>query len=302
MQSSADGRRCVVAGSRNPGCRARNGSGAGSNVCKCNPRRPTKRCAPPSSADGRRGQTSPSAWTASSRGRESRESRCQISAARPGDLYLAYACAKGDPGAHRHFDRKFIATLEPYVTRYGFSAHAMTEVKQRVRMKLLLGASPSIARYKGTGPLGAWVRVTAVRVAVDVAAVEGAPGPNESEYLVELYGELDGNPELETAKKLTRERFRAALEVSLQRLPAREKALLRLHFIEALSLEAVGLIYRVHRATVARWLVAVRAQVSADLRKELGMKPRGSTTELRSLVGMLRTEIQLSARRILGDG
>src|SRR5262250_2343285 len=41
-------------------------------------------------------------------------------------------------------------------------------VRQRVRMKLFVGAAPKIASYAGTGPLGAWLRVVTIRCARDL--------------------------------------------------------------------------------------------------------------------------------------
>jgi RNA polymerase sigma-70 factor (ECF subfamily) len=220
--------------------------------------------------------------------------------ARAADLYLAFACAAGDRSAIDHFEREFIANVHIYVRRAGLAASMMGELKQRVRMKLLLGPSPAVARYRGMGPLGAWVRVTAVRVSVDLAAAENGDGRNPSD-LLDLCASEGPSPELAAAKLMYRDRFRATLEASFRRLKPREKALLRMHFLEELSLDRLAIIYRVHRSTVARWLVAVRAQVLEDLRTEFGIEGQTSTAELRSLVSVLRNEVQISARRVLAS-
>lgn len=61
----------------------------------------------------------------------------------------------------------------------------------------------------------------------------------------------------------------------------------------------IGRIYHVHRATVARWLVAIRGRVFDDLRGRVALNWGTSTNDLRSLVRILRDEIHVSARRIL---
>jgi RNA polymerase sigma-70 factor (ECF subfamily) len=220
-------------------------------------------------------------------------------AAHARDLYLASACADGDPEAVRIFEAAYIASVDVYIARSGVPASWTSEVKQKVRLKLLVGRNPGIGRYRGEGPLTALVRVTAVRVAVDVATA-AADHRSDGEAL-NLLVSSDANPEVETAIALYRDRFREAVEESLTSLSAREKTLLRLHFVDGLNIDGMGAIYRVHRATVARWLVAVRERVLTDLRKRLAIALGGTPSEMRSLVRLLRDDIQVSARRILGD-
>ena len=50
-----------------------------------------------------------------------------------------------------------------------------------------------------------------------------------------------------------------------------------------------------HRATVARWLVAVRGRIYANVKNELGLARAPSSSELRSLVGLLRDEIHIKS-------
>jgi RNA polymerase sigma-70 factor (ECF subfamily) len=222
-------------------------------------------------------------------------------ACRGADLYLAGACAAGDAGALRIFDEHFIARADLVAARFGLPPALLDEVRQRVRVKLLVGNPPSIARYRGVGPLLSWVRVTAARVAVDVAtAAQVSSQVSESELLDRLVSG-DENPEIETVKRLYRERFQDALESSLAELGARDKTLLRLHLVDGLNIEAIGAIYRVHRATVARWLVAIRARVFAGLRQRFALTPETSSSQVRSLVRLFRDDIHLSAKRLLGS-
>jgi len=185
--------------------------------------------------------------------------------ARASDLFLASACAEGDPAALRAFERAFIAGVDVVAARVGLPRQLLDELRQRVRVKLLVGEAPAIGRYRGRGPLMVWVLVTAARVAADVAAAASVPESAPDTEMLDLLVSADTSPELEAVKARYRERFRAALEASLAELTAREKTLLSLHFIDGLNIDCIGAIYRVHRATVARWLVAIRARVFARL-------------------------------------
>lgn len=214
------------------------------------------------------------------------------------DLYLASACAEGDRDALRVFEEELIGKVDVYVARSNVPREWANEVRQRVRVKLLVGKDPAIGRYRGEGPLGALVRVTAVRVAVDVVAA-GAGRVHDGEIVDQLVS-MDASPEVDAAKSLYGERFRGAIEHSLAQLSVRDKTLLRLHFVDGLNIDGIGAIYRVHRATVARWLVAIRGRVLEDFRSRLALNLGGTPSEVRSLVKLLRDDVQVSVKRLLG--
>ena len=222
-------------------------------------------------------------------------------AAQARDLYLAVACGCGDDAAARLLDKLFIQNVDVHLARTGVPPAWRSEVHQKVRLKLLSGGHPGITRYRGQAPLAAFVRVTAVRVGVDVATAAAAMSRRPDEDVLNLLISMDANPEVETARALYRERFRSAVEETLTGLSKRERSLLRLHFLDNLSIDAMAAIYRVHRATVARWLVAIRNRALADLRSRLSLNLGGTPSELRSLIKLLRDDIDVSARRILSD-
>src|SRR5262249_24103357 len=67
-----------------------------------------------------------------------------------GDLYLACACAHGDPAAIAHFDRQFLSDVREALARMDKSAAFIKDVAQIVRQKLLVSdgaAAPKIADY-----------------------------------------------------------------------------------------------------------------------------------------------------------
>ena len=125
------------------------------------------------------------------------------------DLFIAAACAAGDPVALRHFDDTFVAGVERRVARFDLPADKIDDLRQKIRTKLLMGPAPGIRGYRGRAPLSAWVHVTAVRLAIDLAVVVPATGVDID--LLEL-ASPDRSPEIETARNLHQERFRAALE------------------------------------------------------------------------------------------
>jgi RNA polymerase sigma-70 factor, ECF subfamily len=214
------------------------------------------------------------------------------------DLFLATACAAGDKTAIRQFDAAFIAGLDGRVARFAFPPDKLDELRQKVRTKLLVGKSPGISRYRGRAPMGAWLHVTVIRLAVDVAALPSAAGMDVD--LLDLVGP-EQTPELEAVRRQYQDKFRAALEDSFTTLSQREKTILRLHVVDGLNIDAIGAIYGVHRATAARWIVGIRARVFDRLKKDFATRWNASSSELRSIVWLLRDQIHITAKRVLGS-
>ena len=98
------------------------------------------------------------------------------------DLYLACACAHGAPGAAVAFERHQLARVSGFLSRMAAAPDLVDEVKQELRIKLLVpapGAAPKIAEYSGRGALASWLRVVALRTAIDLRRRhdEGLPPP-----------------------------------------------------------------------------------------------------------------------------
>jgi RNA polymerase sigma-70 factor, ECF subfamily len=216
------------------------------------------------------------------------------------DLFLASACAEGDSQALQILERRFISEVDAFVARTGLPRHLYDEVRQRIRVKLLVGPAPRIGQYRGQGPLSGWVRVIAVHVAIDVAVANSVPERSD-DALTEGLMSCEADPEIQVARSLYSDRLRGAVAESLAALNAREKTILRLHFIDRLSIDAMAAIYRVHRATVARWLVSIRGRVFDSLRQRFALQVGGSPSDMRSLIALLREDLQVSVRRILED-
>ena len=142
------------------------------------------------------------------------------------------------------------------------------EVAQTVRQKLLVSPAPGqpgkIAEYRGAGPLGGWIRVIAVRVALDLKRAQSSPGRADSDA-DRPRRRWRGDPEIALLRDLYRDAFRNALHAALAELSGRERNLLRFHFADGLTLDELATSYRVHRATIARWL-ARRGGTSSNAR------------------------------------
>jgi RNA polymerase sigma-70 factor, ECF subfamily len=218
-------------------------------------------------------------------------------AAHAADLYLAWACAEHDAAALVHFERAYLSQVDVYVGRLGLANEAVDELRQGLRIRLLLGEEPRIGQYSGRGPLGAWVRIVAIRLAADSAPGKLRERSLDIDALSALVGD-GGGPELTTLRHRYADVFQAALERSLEALEPRDKTILRMYFVDLLNIDEIGRIYHVHRATVARWLVGVRKKVLDNLRRELSLKLETTSSEFRSILQAVRDDLALSLRHL----
>ena len=220
-------------------------------------------------------------------------------AQRGADLYLVLACVQNDATALGHFERTFLPSIARQLGRVVLTPEEEDELRQRLRVKLLVGPTAKIRDYKGSGPLGAWVRVCALRLALDLTAAPEVLKKNDAQALDTLMAATPGGEVMLDAER-HREPFRAALQEALAALTTRDKTILRLHFLDGMNIDALGLMFQVHRATVARWLVAIRTGVLKHVRQRLALDFGTSASEAQSLVRLLGGDVQLSIHRILG--
>jgi RNA polymerase sigma-70 factor (ECF subfamily) len=217
-----------------------------------------------------------------------------------GDLYLAFAAAEGDPVALRRFDERVLSGIEPALRGVDASPTFVDEIKQLVRVRLLVGTGGEPARitaYRGGGPLGAWVRVAALRVALNEKRSQKATISPE-----DMIGELvsrEPDPELRHLKTLYRSEFGQALRDALAALSGRDRAVLRLHYVDGLRLAHIGTLYGVQESTASRWVRKAVESVADDARRRLRERLALSGETLDSVARMVQSGLELSIGRLL---
>jgi RNA polymerase sigma-70 factor (ECF subfamily) len=218
------------------------------------------------------------------------------------DLYLACACSLGTPAALRAFEQTCMAKIDLYIARVARSAESKDEVRQNVRQALLVGRDghpPVIAAYTGRGPLQAWVRVSAVRAAIRLVR-RARPDPLDAGAMLDLRSP-ENDPELELLKRRYAAELRAAFVHTLESLSPDERNVLRLHYLDGLTLEEVAATYRVSRATGARWLAQAREKILAETRRRLKEQLGVRENEIDSLVALAASRLPMSFGKYLAS-
>jgi RNA polymerase sigma-70 factor (ECF subfamily) len=230
------------------------------------------------------------------------EPAAALAATAAADLYLACACGRGDAAALAELDRRYIDPLPPQLASRSDPEGFLDEVKQVLRVRLLVaepGAEPRIARYTGRGPLGAWVRISAGRVALNLREARATTSAKPREAL-DLHGAVP-DAELTFLRGRHGAEFRAALEATLAAVTPRDGTLLRLYYIEGVGAEAMATMYGVDRRTVLRWIARIREEILVGVRciltERLALSASG--TELASLMDLLHRDIGASILLLL---
>jgi RNA polymerase sigma-70 factor, ECF subfamily len=216
------------------------------------------------------------------------------------DLHLAFAAAAGSAAAITRFEHATLPSARAALLTLRIDGAALDEALQRVRDKLLVGPPPRILDYRGEGRLRAWVRVIAIRehlmerrrrkveISLDDALLAAVPDPAD-------------DPRLVVMRHQYRDDLAAALARAIAQLEVRERSLLRYSLVDGLDLGAIGSIFHTHKSTISRWLTRARTRLWRLTREAL-IAPGGiPREEIESLVRAMRSGLDLSLGRLLGD-
>ncbi len=222
------------------------------------------------------------------------------------DLYLACACARSDRAAVRAFEEAFVDELRAAVGQMRGQGADIDEVIQELRAKLLTapkGSAPKVVEYAGRGSLRAWLRVVAVRIALARHRGKKKEVSLNDELLDGLPGAAMDDPELLHFKRTYQVEFKDCFETAFGALSRKDRNLLRQHLLDGLGIDGLAAIYRVHRATAARWLASAREQLFDETRRLLRQRLDIDEDEFRSIVKLVRSQLDLSLHRLFNaDG
>ena len=219
------------------------------------------------------------------------------------DLVLACACARGDGAAIALFDREMAGVIRNAARRIDDSVDFSDEVAQAARERLLVARGdlpPRIAEYSGQGALAAWVRVAAMRIAMNLLR------ERRRNVLVDDEGFFDaaiegGEVDRATARARYGDAVADSLRAAFAALTARERNLLRMHHLHGLTVDELAPSFGVHRATVARWLAAARDRLLAETRTGLRMRLGVGDDTVDSILRELRGRVDVTVTRLLID-
>src|SRR4051812_5757226 len=141
------------------------------------------------------------------------------------DLYLCCACIEAQPEALRAFESEGLGVAKAAILRINREADFVQDTLQEIWDKLLLGPEPRVKQYAGRGPLKAWVRVTATRMALDRNRAQGRLAGRQVE-LSEQLAARGMSPEAQLTKARFGPAFAQALREAVCALSAQDRNVL----------------------------------------------------------------------------
>ena len=217
------------------------------------------------------------------------------------DLYLAFACAEGDTNALRSFGT-LLSSVAGAVRSVDGAPAFVDEILQRLRTRVLVpddGRSARILDYAGRGSLENWLRAGALRLALN-ARRDARRGP---EPLPDASLWEPAAPTAERTLELLRGKYAAefgsALREAFASLEPGERNVLRMHFLEGLSLNQIAAMYQVNKSTISRRMAKAREILLERTRAQLERALSLPATELDSLLQQLGPRLDLSLSSVL---
>jgi RNA polymerase sigma-70 factor (ECF subfamily) len=219
------------------------------------------------------------------------------------DLYLACACAREVDGAAEAFDSEFLVRVGSFVRHLDASPSFADEIRQLVRERVLLrrpDGPPRIGDYSGGVPMAAWLRVCAVRVALNARAEPHQARRIDDQSLLDDLAD-ETSPELQVLRAQHAAALTEALRKAVAALPPHQRVILRMYFSLGQSTEQIATALRVNRSTAARRLVAAREAVFSETQRLLRETLPVTSSEFVSLARVLHDQLNISLRTLLGE-
>jgi RNA polymerase sigma-70 factor (ECF subfamily) len=218
------------------------------------------------------------------------------------DLFLSFACLRRDPVAMLELERALVRRIPQFVAKLGLSPSMIDEIKQEVLVKLLMSeddAPPRLAQYKGSGSLDSWVCAVSIHAALArhrQAAREQVDLCNDLEQVL-----WEADESLSLASRQLAGLVNQALGDVLVSLSRGERVLLRMHYVEHLTLRQIGRIYAVNATTVMRRIDAITERIKKDVTTVLNERIPMFSTDLESVGRVLEAQVTVSIARILAS-
>jgi RNA polymerase sigma-70 factor (ECF subfamily) len=214
----------------------------------------------------------------------------------PGELYLLCGCQLGQTAALRRFRDEMLGRARLALSRMQLTQGLAEEAEQSVWSKFMVaepGKDLPLWDYVGRGRLSVFLQVSATRIAVSLLRRENKYVMCEDEALARSVGVSDGL-DLALIRQTYEGSFKTALKAAFSALSERQRTMLRLHYVDRVTGDELAKMYRVHRATVTRWLAEARQRLASETRDRVMREAGVTESDFHSLMGVLLSRLDLS--------
>jgi RNA polymerase sigma-70 factor, ECF subfamily len=181
--------------------------------------------------------------------------------------------------------------------KHGLSESDGHDILSQVVTRLFVGDAEQpgkFATYVGRGQLGGLMRVAATRMALTIVAGHDRNSQEVPATLASDGRDIAGK----YAKAQLQSLLKQALEESAGLLTERQRSLLRMHYVKQASIDDIGVVYRVHRATAARWLSDAKQTMIDSAREKFMLRAALEAHELDEVASMVESQLSMTWSRL----
>lgn len=215
----------------------------------------------------------------------------------PEDFYLACAALKQNPQAVAEVTQ-LLERQTRYLGHLRLSPAEVDELFANLAGELFVASENGRARlerYSGTGPLAGWLQVVLTRDALKWLRSHKREVRADDDTLLGAMESPAESPELAHLKAQYAGQLSLAFRKGIAGLEPRQRNLLRQHYLDELTLADLATLYRVHRATVARWLADAKVALLEKTRDHLCQSAGLERHSAESVMRLVQSRLDLSA-------
>jgi RNA polymerase sigma-70 factor, ECF subfamily len=216
------------------------------------------------------------------------------------DLYLVCALGLGDRLAQTIFETEYMPRVRHALLQFGTSEPGIADIKQNLYGRLLEKQDVTVVRsgYGGRGDLGSWLCTCAIREAGHRAR-RGQRELALEQASEEILRDLRNSPESATLTGRLKEVFQQSFKEAIATLSSRERNLLRYHFLAELTIDQIGTLYHVHRATAARWVARAQENLVKKTRELFVVRAQVNTESLPRIMELIESQLSVNHGNVL---
>lgn len=225
-----------------------------------------------------------------------------LASIRVDEVCFVLACQDGLPAALVRLEADCASEVGIAAAKLRATKDQADELGGRLRQLLFTaddGRQAALATFSGRGDLRGFLRVIATRDLIRMINRGRREVELDEGVMLERLG-VAADPEISVMRRRYGADVDAALTDALASLDERGRALLRYYLIDGWNIDRIGLLYGVHRATVARWLAAVREDIADKVRSNLAERLALPEDQVSSIVRLVQSRIEVSMERLLG--
>lgn len=214
-------------------------------------------------------------------------------------LYLVASALLGVPGAVRAFIEGPLAAAGSSLARTLPTPEARAEHLHELSVHLLTPGEDEDAwleRYDGRAPLSAWIRIIAVRRALNKTRGKTRLVDLEEATLDQASAH---DPEVSVLRRLHRDDITAILRDAILALGPEDRAILRLRFAEGATLAALATLQKSSVTTMHRRLDALHEGLMKRVTKLMRERLRLSASQQGSMIRIFQSDLRDALGRFL---